>query len=55
METFIAKDLADWRKWLGKNHLKKDKIILVKYKKHTGKPIIHNKDSMREADRKSVV
>ena len=49
METFIAKDLKDWRNWLEKNHLKKDKIILVKYKKHTGKPIIHNFDSMKEA------
>lgn len=49
METFIAKNLADWRKWLSKNHIKKDKIILVKYKKHTGKPIIHNHDSMKEA------
>ena len=49
METFIAKDLADWRTWLKKNHLKKDKIILVKYKKHTGKPIIPNRDSMKEA------
>lgn len=49
METFLAKDLADWRNWLKKNHLKKEKIILVKYKKHTGKPIIHNRDSMKEA------
>ena len=49
METFIAKNLADWRNWLKKNHLKKDKIILIKYKKHTGKPIIPSKDSMREA------
>jgi uncharacterized protein YdeI (YjbR/CyaY-like superfamily) len=49
METFLAKDLKDWRNWLKKNHLKKEKIILVKYKKHTGKPIIYSKDSMKEA------
>ncbi len=49
METFLARDLKDWRNWLKKNHLKKDKIILVKYKKHTGKPIIYNRDSMKEA------
>jgi uncharacterized protein YdeI (YjbR/CyaY-like superfamily) len=49
MKTFIAKDLADWRNWLKKNHLKEDKVLLVKYKKHTGKPIIYNKDSMMEA------
>ena len=49
METFTAKNLEDWRNWLKKNHLKKDKIVLVKYKKHTGKPIIYNKDSMKVA------
>ena len=49
MKKFIAKGLADWRRWLKKNHLKKDKIILVKYKKHTGKPLIYNGDSMKEA------
>jgi len=48
-ETFLARDLKHWRNWLKKNHLKKEKIILVKYKKHTGKPPIHNKDSMKEA------
>jgi uncharacterized protein YdeI (YjbR/CyaY-like superfamily) len=49
METFIAKNLGDWRNWLKKNHIKKDKIILVKYKKHTGKPMLHNHDTMKEA------
>jgi len=49
METFVAKDLDDWRNWLKKNHLKKDKVLLIKYKKHTGKPIIHNADSMKQA------
>lgn len=49
METFTPKDLADWRNWLKKSHLKKNKILLVKYKKHTGKPIIYNRDAMMEA------
>lgn len=49
METFTAENLADWRNWLKKNHLKKDKIFLIKYKKHTGKKIISSKDSMIEA------
>jgi uncharacterized protein YdeI (YjbR/CyaY-like superfamily) len=49
MKKFLAKDLADWRKWLEKNHLKENKVLLVKYKKHTGKPIIHNRDSMKTA------
>jgi len=49
MKTFCAKDSADWRKWLEKNHLKEDKVVLIKYKKHTGKQIIHNMDSMKQA------
>jgi uncharacterized protein YdeI (YjbR/CyaY-like superfamily) len=49
MKTFLAKDLNDWRKWLDKNHLKEDKVFLIKYKKHTGKPIISNRDSMKTA------
>lgn len=49
MKTFHAKDLTDWRRWLEKNHLKEDGVILIKYKKHAGKPIIHNRDSMKQA------
>jgi len=49
MKKFHAKDLADWRRWLEKNHLKEDKVLLIKDKKHTGKPIIHNMDSMKTA------
>jgi len=49
MKTFYAKSLEDWRSWLYKNHLKEDKVLLIKDKKHTGKPIIHNMDSMKTA------
>ena len=49
MKSFVAKDLADWRNWLKKNHLKENKVLLIKYKKHTGKPIIYNMDSMKQA------
>jgi uncharacterized protein YdeI (YjbR/CyaY-like superfamily) len=48
-KTFTPKNLADWRNWLEKNHLKEDKIVFIKYKKHTGRPIIHNMDAMKEA------
>lgn len=48
-KTFTPKDLADWRKWLEKNHLKEDRVLFIKYKKHTGKPIIYNMDAMKEA------
>lgn len=49
IKTYTPKDLADWRNWLEKNHLKEDKVVFIKYKKHTGKPIIYNMDAMKEA------
>jgi len=49
MKTFYAKSLEDWRNWLEKNHLKEDRVLLIKDKKHTGRPIIHNADSMKTA------
>jgi uncharacterized protein YdeI (YjbR/CyaY-like superfamily) len=49
MKSFHAKDLADWRIWLEKNHLQEDKVILIKYKKHTGKPIIPSLEAMKTA------
>jgi uncharacterized protein YdeI (YjbR/CyaY-like superfamily) len=48
-KTFTPKSLADWRNWLEKNHLKENKVIFIKYKKHTGQPIIYNADAMKEA------
>ena len=49
MVDFTPKDRAEWRTWLKKNHLIETKITLVKYKKHTGKPTIVNKEAMDEA------
>lgn len=51
MVDFLAKDREDWANWLKENHLKEEKVTLIKYKKHTGKPIINNKDAMTEAIR----
>lgn len=48
-KTFTPKSVADWRSWLEKNHLKESKIILIKYKKHTGKPLLSAADLMKEA------
>jgi uncharacterized protein YdeI (YjbR/CyaY-like superfamily) len=48
-KSITPKNLADWRNWLEKNHLKEDKVIFIKYKRHTGKPIISNADAMKEA------
>lgn len=39
----------EWRAWLRKNHQKESKVYLVKYKRHTGKPTITNKEAMEEA------
>lgn len=49
MIAFIAKNREDWRDWLKKNHLQETKVILIKYKKHTGKHSITNKEAMKEA------
>ncbi|HIH32570.1 TPA: hypothetical protein HA235_07735 [Candidatus Woesearchaeota archaeon] len=48
-KSFTPKNLSEWRKWLEKNHLKESKVIMIKYKKHTGRPIIHAADAMKEA------
>ncbi len=39
----------EWRGWLRKNHKKESKVYLIKYKKHTGKPSLNNKEAMAEA------
>ena len=49
VRTFCPKSLNDWREWLSKNHLKKDKVFLVKFKKHTGKFSLTNREAMDEA------
>lgn len=49
MAEFLPKDKKEWREWLEKNHLKETNVILIKYKKHTGKPSITNKEAMEEA------
>jgi uncharacterized protein YdeI (YjbR/CyaY-like superfamily) len=51
MVDFLAKDKEDWANWLKENHIKEEKVTLIKYKKHTGKPMINNKDAMTEAIR----
>jgi len=49
MVEFLPKDRAEWRAWLEKNHLVETKVTVVKYKKHTGKPSITNREAMDEA------
>ncbi len=44
-----ASTRKEWREWLRKNHLKEDKVYLIKYKKHTKKTTLTNKEAMEEA------
>ncbi|MFC2112059.1 YdeI family protein [Bacteroidota bacterium] len=39
----------EWRSWLEKNHETEEKIWLIYYKKHTGKPSIPYNDAVEEA------
>jgi len=38
----------EWRNWLRKNK-KEKRVFLIKYKKHTGKPSLNNREAMEEA------
>lgn len=38
-----------WRAWLQRNHKKERKVYLIKFKKHTGKPSLNNREAMEEA------
>jgi uncharacterized protein YdeI (YjbR/CyaY-like superfamily) len=48
-QTFYPKNRAEWRKWLGKNHLKEPEIWLIYYKKSSCKPRISYSDAVEEA------
>jgi uncharacterized protein YdeI (YjbR/CyaY-like superfamily) len=41
--------IEKWRKWLQENHIKENKIAVIRYKKHTGKPSPNYMDLMHEA------
>jgi hypothetical protein len=49
METVIAKDRAEWRRWLAKNFARCQEIWLVFYKKATGKPGVSYDHAVEEA------
>lgn len=48
-KTFYPATREAWRKWLEKNHIKKKRIAVVRYKKHTGKPSPSHMELMHEA------
>ena len=43
------KSRAEWRKWLEKNHTRKEGVWLISYKKATGKPRVDYDESVEEA------
>lgn len=44
-----VKTREEWRAWLQKNHKRENKISLIRYKKHTGKPSPTHMEAMKEA------
>ena len=49
IENFYPKTKQHLRKWLEKNHLTKDAVWFIFYKKHTGKPTVNWSDAVDEA------
>ena len=49
IETYYPKTKQHLRKWLEKNHLTKDAVWFIFYKKHTGKPTVNWSDAVDEA------
>ncbi len=49
VETFCPTSQAEWRKWLRKNHISKQSVWLVCYKKKSNKPTIAWSDAVDEA------
>ena len=49
IKRVIAHSAKQWREWLRKNHRKEDRVYLIRYRKHTGKPTFNPKEAMDEA------
>lgn len=49
IETIYCKNRKEWREWLQKNHLSKEGIWLIYYKKHTGKSSVFYNEAVEEA------
>lgn len=49
IKSIYAKNPKEWRNWPLKNHKKENKVNLIKYRKHTGKPSVTSKQAMEEA------
>lgn len=52
MKKYVyAKSIKEWREWLKKKYESDERVYLVKYKKHTGKPSLTSKEALIEAIR----
>ena len=49
IEHFYPETKQQWRMWLEQNHVSKDAVWLLFYKKHTGKPSVKWTDAVDEA------
>ncbi len=49
IEEFCPSDKDDWRKWLEVNHIKKDAVWLIVYKKNASKSNLNWSESVDEA------
>jgi uncharacterized protein YdeI (YjbR/CyaY-like superfamily) len=49
IETYYPKTKQYWRKWLLKNHVQKDAVWLITYKKSANKPTVTWSDAVDEA------
>jgi uncharacterized protein YdeI (YjbR/CyaY-like superfamily) len=49
METVVARDRAEWRKWLARNHATSQEIWLLLYKKDSGKQTVSYDHAVEEA------
>ncbi len=49
IETYYPKTKQEWREWLVTNHIQKDAVWLICYKKKTGKPTLTWSEAVDEA------
>lgn len=49
MDTITVFDRKDFRKWLKANHKKEKRVVVVVYKRHTGKPAPTHRELIEEA------
>lgn len=49
MKEFTVHSREEWREWLQKYHLVEEKVLLISYKRHTGKSFLPHQEQVKEA------